>query len=303
MKFMENDRPRASKMWEYINKTHLSMEKLKDIENLKSSFIIHRLSIWNPETNGIRYLKALIFNICSTLLPQQWEKLVKIRNREVSNPYSIQFDNEVVCLDYLQAVLEIDFMEKYFDFQNSTVIEIGAGYGRTCHALLSNFDINSYCIIDLKNSLELSKRFLKIVLDETQYNKITFVDVDSFEKVKDQYYDLCINIDSFAEMEENVVRLYLRFIDRQSKNLYVKNPAGKYYDKSLDSHSEGKEVVNMAMETGILRQIIDIHNNREVEKQSHEFVKAYRPSNKWECVGNEWAKPWSFYWQAFYRRG
>ena len=299
---MEHDRPRASKMWEYINKTHLSKEKLQDIENFKSSSINHRLSIWNPEVNGIRFLKALAFYICSTLSSQQWNKLEKIHNREVGDPYSIQYDNEVVCLDYLQAVLEIDFMENYFDFQKSKIIEIGAGYGRTCHAVISNFDIVNYCIIDLKNSLELSKHYLNIVLDETQYNKIIFVDVDSFGKVKDQHYDLCINIDSFAEMEENIVHLYLQFIDRQSNNFYVKNPVGKYYDKSLDSHSEGRKVVNMAMETGILKKIINIHDNKEIEEQSHEFVKAYCPSNKWECIGNEWAKPWSFYWQAFYKR-
>jgi len=299
---MEHDRPRASKMWEYINKTHLSREKLQVIENFKSSSVNYKLSIWNPEVNGIRFLKVLVFYICSTLLPKQWEKLVRIQNREVGNPLSIKYNKEVVCLDYLQAVLEIDFMENYIDFQNSKIIEIGAGYGRTCHAVLSNYDISNFCIIDLKNSLELSKRYLKVVLDETQYNKITFIDIDSFEKVRNQHYDLCINIDSFAEMEENIVRFYFRFIDRQSKYFYVKNPVGKYYDKSLDSHSEGKEVVNMAMETGILKKLINIHDNEEIKEQSLEFVKAYCPSNEWECVGNECAKPWGFYWQAIYKR-
>jgi len=300
---VEKNRPSASRLWEYINNTNLSRDRLsQEFKNFKSTDINFKLAIWNPRTNGIRFLKTLIFFICSALSGQQWGKLKKIHNREVGNPYSIQYNNEHVCLDYLQAVFEIDFMEKYFNFKNSSVIEIGAGYGRTCHAVLSNYNINNYYIIDLTNSLELCQYYLKIVLNKTQYNKITFVNVEDFDKVRNKNYDLCVNVDSLAEMEEATVRLYLQFIDSQCENFYVKNPVGKYCDKSLISHDEPNEVVDLAMETGILKEVIDIHNNKEIEMQSREFVKAYCPSNKWECVGNEWGKPWSYYWQAFFRR-
>ncbi len=299
---MVQSRPRESKLWEYINRTHITEEKIQDLTNFKSDSINHKLSIWNPRTNGVRYLKELIFYICTTLSSREWDKLTKIHKKETGGPYSIRYNNETVCLDYLQAVLEITIIEDDFDFQDASVIEIGAGYGRTCHAVLSNYDIDQYTIIELKNALEVAKRYLKIVLDKKRYKKITFVDVDHFDDTKSQQYDLCINIDSFSEMDEDTVRLYLKFINEQCGILFVKNPVGKYMDKSLDTHSEGNEVVKMALTTGLLRDIIDIHDNREVARQAQKFIRAYCPSIKWECVKHGWAKPWSFYWQAIYRK-
>jgi hypothetical protein len=228
--------------------------------------------------------------------------LIKIHKKEIGEPYSIRFNNQNVCLDYLQSVFEISFIEDSFDFQDASIIEIGAGYGRTCHAILSNYRINQYTIIDLKNVLEVSKQYLKIVLNKNSFSKITFFDINQFNEIKNRQYGLCLNIDSFSEMDEDTVRLYLEFIDDQCFNFFVKNPVGKYMDKSLDSHSDGNEVVKMALETGLLRDIIDIHNNKEVSKQSMKFIKAYRPSTKWTCMKHGWAKPWSFYWQAIYRK-
>ena len=299
---MQTIHPKASKLWEYINRNFLNDAKLKDFNNFKSSSVNHKLSIWNPETNGVRFLKALIFNICTTLLPQEWEKLSRIKNREVGNPYSIHYNNECVCLDYLQAVFEMNFMDKLVSFENAEIIEIGAGYGRTCHALLSNYEISSYSIVDLNNSLELSKQYLKAVLDESNYDKISFIDVDSFQSKSDKNFTICINIDSFAEMDEKTVHLYLDFINKQCENFYVKNPVGKYSDKTLSTGNEGTKVVNMAMETGILRDIVNIHDNIEVQGQSKKYKKAYRPSDDWECLKDGWARPWSYYWQAFYQK-
>jgi len=299
---MEQSYPRKSKLWEYINRTHITKKKIQDLSDFKSNSINHKLSIWNPHTNGVRYLKELIFYICTTLSSREWDKLKKINKKEIGEPYSIRFNNETVCLDYLQAVFEITFIEDDFDFQNTSIIEIGAGYGRTCHAILSNYSIDQYTIIDLKNALDVAKRYLKIVLDKKSYNKIAFVDIDQFDDMKSQQYDLCINIDSFSEMDEGTVRLYLKFINQQCEVFFVKNPVGKYMDKSLDTHSEGNEVVKMALTTGLLRDIIDIHDNKEVGRQSKKFINAYCPSTKWDCIKHGWAKPWSFYWQAIYRK-
>lgn len=299
---MVKSRPRKSKLWEYIDSTHITAQKIRDLSNFKSNSINHKLSIWNPHNNGVRYLKELIFYICTTLSSREWDKLTKIPKKETGGPYSIRFNNETVCLDYLQAVFEITFIEDNFEFQDASIIEIGGGYGRTCHAILSNYDIDRYTIIDLKNVLEVAKRYLKIVLDKKRYNKISFIDVNYFDEIKNQKYQLCINIDSFSEMDAATVRSYLKFISEKCMNFFVKNPVGKYMDKSLDSHSEGKKVVKMALTTGLLRDIIDIHNNREVARQSQKFIRAYCPSTKWDCVKHGWAKPWSFYWQAFYRK-
>lgn len=299
---MEESRPRASRLWDYINRYHLREEDIRDLDSFKSSRVNHKLTLWNPGTNGVRYLKALIFNICSTLTEREWEKLKKIRGRDLGNPYAVIYNGETVCLDYLQTVFEINFIEKGVNLQGTSVIEIGAGYGRTCHALLSNYDISRYTIIDLRNALGLSRSYLKAVLDDQAYSKINFVEVDLFHEVSKGKYDLCVNIDSFAEMEERTVRLYLAFVDNCCGSFYVKNPVGKYLDMPVDGQKTENEVVAMAMETGIMRDVVDIYDNEAVLSRSGDFIAGYRPSMDWSCLDHGWARPWSFYWQALYRR-
>jgi hypothetical protein len=103
-------------------------------------------------------------------------------------------------------------------------------------------------------------------------------------------------------MDAAVVREYLHFIDEHCSNFYVKNPLGKYFDHALDGHFRGKEVVKIALQTGILREIIDINDSKDIVRSVKKYVKAYRPGPKWSCSGNDWARPWSYYWQALYQK-
>ena len=52
--------------------------------------------------------------------------------------------------------------------KNYTILEIGAGYGRTAHAILNTFKINKYFIIDLNTNLQLAKKYLNKILDKTK---------------------------------------------------------------------------------------------------------------------------------------
>lgn len=179
-------------------------------------------------------------------------------------------------------------------------MEIGAGYGRTCHTICSNTDVESYYIIDLAPCLKLCRLYLKDVIDFEKYKRIHFISVTDINELENMYFDLCINIDSFAEMDSDVVKFYMKYIDQHCNFFYVKNPVGKYKDPTLSSQDE-KEV-DLALNTGLLRDIIDIHNNLVVKFQSKKFVTLYRPGNRWQCIADAQSPPWSYYWQALYRK-
>jgi hypothetical protein len=182
------------------------------------------------------------------------------------------------------------------------VLEIGAGYGRTCHAFLSNHDLVEYCIIDLPKSLEMSKKYLREVLDEQQFAKVRFVPVEEIDGFAwPERFNLCLNINSFAEMTAETVRNYLALIAGRCRAFYTKNPVGKYLDASLDGHVQGADTVALALSSGPLTTVIDIHDSDAVAGERAKFLSAYRPGEDWECVADSWAKPWSFYWQALYR--
>ena len=298
---MGNKRLQPSEQWENINRCHLTEESLADLEGFKSSVVNHKLAVWNPATNGVRFLKELVHNLCRGLTDEQWNMLDRTEGRELGRPYAVTYHGRSVCLDYLQAVYEMTFLQSNLNLADSCILEIGAGYGRTAHLFLCNADVAAYTIVDLPGCLDLSRRYLKAVLPGSAYAKLHFMPADQVDSLSGDF-DLALNIDSFAEMDESVVHQYLSLIDRRCKHFYVKNPVGKYLDPSLDSHAEGNEAVRMALASGVLRDVIDIHDDQVVLRQSERFLEAYAPSADWTVREHEWARPWSYYWQALYSK-
>jgi hypothetical protein len=275
-----------------------------DVAGFKSKPIFFKLGVWDPANHGRRYLKALTDNLAAGLSPVNRQRLRNIRNRNVGAPITVTHGGDAVCMDYLQAVLELDFIADQVDLDGARVLEIGAGYGRTAHALLSNADIAGYDVVDLPSSLELARGYLRAVLDPEQFARIRFLSTADLDALPaGEQYDLAVNVNSFEEMPASTIRNYLVLVDQRCRHLYVKNPVGKYLDASLDNHAEGREVVEMALNAGLLRDVIDIHDSEQVEANAARFVSAYQPGNDWTCVADRWAAPWSFYWQALYRRG
>jgi putative sugar O-methyltransferase len=292
-----------SSQWAHITNTLITEGAAADLSNFKTSSINYKMALWDPQPNGIRYLKELIYNLGVQLTPENRARLHLIRNRDVGNPISVKYAGEALCIDYLQAVYELEFISNVVELGHANVLEIGAGYGRTCHAMISNHDIASYSIIDLPNPLEVARKYLRIVLDERQFSKISFVRSDDVASLPEGVrYDLCVNINAFGEMTGETVRNYLHFIAGHCDYFYTKNQVGKYLDKSLDGHSQGDEVVAYALSSGPLRDIIDIYDSNATEAQRPKFIDAYRPGREWVCVADGWGIPWAFYWQAVYHR-
>ncbi|RKS06886.1 putative sugar O-methyltransferase [Nocardiopsis sp. Huas11] len=292
----------SSALWEHYNATRLTDDS--DLTGFKSSDINFKLALWDPRTNGVRYVKTLIHTLCSGLGPENWERLTRIARRDVGSPITVTYDGEDVCLDYLMAVRELEFIAAHTRLDGATVVEIGAGYGRTCHAILSNHDVAAYHVVDLSPSLRLCRDYLGAVLDESTLDRVHFHGVDEAASLfRETSFDLCLNIDSFAEMDEDIVRAYLALVDTGCTGFYVNNPVGKYMDPSLDGHAQGQELVSLALSTGILRDIVDIHDNRAVAARGPVFVDAYRPGEQWTCVADDRNSLWPYYWQALYQRG
>jgi len=295
-------KPQVNELWKYIGDNEVNAEQIGDLAEFKRSPMIYRLTYFDVRTNGVRYLKTLIYNLAGRLGPESWDRLRRIKGRELGRPYSVTYDGEPVCLDYLRAVSDLEFMERNIDLDGGRILEIGAGYGRTCHTLMSNKDIVSYVIIDLPTTLALSRKYLRAVLPEEQFHKIEFIPMDRIEEsLGAGEFDLCINIDSLAEMSVETFGYYLALIAGRCRHFYTNNPVGKYMDKSLDGHARGEEAVARALDAGPLVDVIDIHDNRAVREQARRFVVAYCPDADWRCVADDWAPPFTWYWQALFQ--
>jgi putative sugar O-methyltransferase len=293
----------ASPQWEKIQEHWVTEDVALDLATFKSDRRNYNIALWNPEANGVRYLKTLVYNLATGLGADGWTRLRRIANRDVGDPLSVRLNGEPVCLDYLQAVLELEFIERGLPLRGARVMEIGAGYGRTCHAMLSNHDLAEYWIVDLTNTMRLSRAYLREVLDDERFAKVRFVDVEDIDQVVGaDPFDLCVNIHSFTEMLPETVRDYLGLIDEKCTGFYVKNPVGKFLDKKLDGHHKGDEAVRMALRTGPLREVLDVFDGEAVAAAVPAFLAAYRPGDGWTVAAHERGYPWSYFWQALYTK-
>ncbi|WP_049660381.1 putative sugar O-methyltransferase [Kitasatospora sp. MY 5-36] len=301
-----DDRYAPSALWEYNNSVKVTEQGVAELGSFKSEPVNFKLALWDPQVNGVRYLKALIFELATRLTPENRSRLRRIRGRELGSPITVTHDGDRVCMDYLLAVHELDFISRHLPLDGARVLEIGAGYGRTCHAIFANHRVEEYCIVDLARVLSLSRAYLGRVLAPEDFARVRFVPVDDTDDLDralgGSRFELCLNIDSFAEMPPGTVLNYLDLVDRRCAALYVNNPVGKYLEKELDNHAQGEEVVRMALATGLLRDVLDIHDSRAVEALAPKFLSSYRPGPRWETVADGGAVPWSYYWQALYRR-
>ena len=287
-------------LWDYIEKHQIPEAGSFDLSSFKSEATNFKIALFNPQTNGVRYLRTLIFNLCQQLSDKHWEYLSWVKNRDLGDPIVVSFNNQKICLDYLQAALELDFLSEHLPKKNLNVLEIGAGYGRTAHALISNFQICSYTIVDREACRNLSCSYLSEVLSPEQFAKICFLSPDEYFQQKERRYEICLNIDSFNEMPAEVVSTYLASIEKNSASFYSKNPLGKFLDRSLDAHADGEQLVELALNSGLIRNRIDIFNQAEILKQRNIFLDTYCPSSSWTRAKDAWAPPWSYYWQALF---
>ena len=290
-----------SDLWKQINQTALSEVALRDLCDFKSNRVNFRIALWDPQTNGMRYLKTLLYVLASNTSEVNWRRLKKVNNRHIGQPITVTVAGEAVCMDYLQAVHELDFVESRLSLDAARILEIGAGYGRTCHTFLSASSVAQYTIVDLENCLHLSREYLRAVLDPSSFSKVRFLPAQELPSLASEGFDLGINIDSFAEMDLSVVKAYLEFIRTHCDFVYVKNPTGKYLNKSLDNHSQGEGAVQLALSMGPLHDIIEIFDSQSVHQQVSNFLRAYQPGPEWTCLADGWALPWSYYWQALYK--
>ena len=110
-------------------------------------------------------------------------------------------------------ISEYIFLTKHLDSKMiRNVVEIGAGFGRSCHELLNLIEsIDEYVIIDLPEIINLSSTYLKKVIPN-HFHKIKFVENTNEELIETLKPDLVINVDSFQEMPVDVIDNYIKIM-------------------------------------------------------------------------------------------
>lgn len=262
-----------------------------------------RLGSWDPFDRSMRYFKFMLY-AAAERQPERFFKLYRALGRvDIGSPVSITVQGCAVNIDYLLALEEYLFLEAALAMKSvRSVIEIGAGFGRTCHTLLAlaGDSIEQYTIVDLENVLALSRRVLAEAVPQ-HWPKIRFVAADDVSGWHGCSADLAINIDSFQEMPPATIDAYMDGIVRGCRHLYVKNPVAKYHPACIGIEVRDPAELHDAFALGYCRDVIDIFDDRALGAARRTYLEAYRPGRAWSLLAERPAAMFPYYHHALYR--
>ena len=234
-----------------------------------------RLAAWGPYDESMRYYKFLLFNIAKEKNSTFFEEYKKLKVN-IGQPVSVNVGGCSINIDHLFAVEEGLFILSQFKSEIKSVVEIGAGFGRTCQALLClEPEIEIYTSIDLPEVLNLSKLYLKKAIPEL-IDKVEFIDYRS-GLFKERVADLAINIDSFQEMSPETIDEYMEDVISNCNAFYCKNPIGKYSPDTVGLKNIKQEQLTDVYALGYCREILDLFDEKALEKAAQNYLEVYCP--------------------------
>ncbi len=247
-----------------------------------------RLAAWDPFDPTMRYFKLMLFNAARAKPALFFDLYRALGNTSIGQPVTIRAFGCEINIDHLFAVEEFMFISKAIDVTSlSSVVEIGAGFGRTCHALMTLApSVERYVIVDLPSVLNLSRLILQKVIPE-KFSRIVFIDATDNDAWRHLSADLAINIDSFQEMPPATIDAYRDRILSRARNVYIKNPIGKYAPQSIGISVDDPSRFHDVFSLGYCRDVIDIFDDEALSVARRAYIEAYRPAPDWRVLADE----------------
>ena len=242
-----------------------------NIANFRNTSKHNIFANWSPYERGLTFHNFLI----NYYVKNNKKKIInfkkKINNLKIGNPPGINYDNK--------------FHKHINKTKSISVIEIGPGYGRTVESIIKNFNVKNYIIVDYKQILSLTKKYLNKVLKKSELNKVYFVNFEDFDFNDGFFYDnfgiekfdLFFNADSFHEIEKFIIKKYLKYFSQICEAFFIKNAVGKYRPQDLVNHLTMKNVPKYNKKLGLCFEEINIFDNKKINIQVKKYLKRYQP--------------------------
>ena len=261
-----------SPYWNYLAQNHIKILNDNGIENFKQT--IERFHYWGEGTVGSKLLEP-IWNdnilikynatellkkheFCSEKESKEYNRanlillnylvkkkyhryLDKLEEQQFGNPIIFNYQNKRYSFSLLNTIFEISLVEKYIDLnQYNSILEIGAGSGRVCSALMQMNNNLNYTIVDIPPTLFIAqsnlsnsfknKRIFKYRnfknFDEIEQEFIScdirFLSPEQLELIPNKFFDLSIAVDCLHEFNKIQVDKYFYEFNRLSKFFYFK---------------------------------------------------------------------------------
>ncbi|WP_397411231.1 putative sugar O-methyltransferase [Polaromonas sp.] len=283
----------GSKLWEQYTQNEFSSISEDFLTRFRAPGVANKFVAWDPYEQSTRYMKFLLLAIARQQPPEFFDIYSRIGNTDFGLPLHIQHRNLLLNADYMAAVEEWLFIKRHtHPARLRKVVEVGAGFGRTCHTLLTLCDsIESYVIVDLAPMLELSRQYLAKVVPE-RMSRISFVSSEDRTGQSRLDADLVLNIDSFQEMPPLVIDGYMERIVQNSKYFFCKNPVGKYLPQTVGFPELSPNQLQDVFSLGYCTDVLDIFDEDALAPARDKLVELYCPPavpmrSAFESTGDE----------------
>lgn len=200
----------------------------------------------------LTYDESIQQNIITIALYEQFKKeheayLLNFEEPEFGNPAYVSIDNKRITQDLINSLSECITITREIP-KIKSVIEIGAGSGRTAWCFLKMIPGLKYVIVDIPPALFLSQQFLlnqfveshKIfrfrpfasyteIANQFETADIAFITPDQLRELPNRLaFDLFLAIDCLSEMTKRTVKNYFKHADRLARNIYFKSVSFEY---------------------------------------------------------------------------
>lgn len=183
------------------------------------------------------------------LLLWEYVKKIDVKNHldslqepKEGNPLLVCADEKSMSQDLANSLIEYYAIDQSASFQTiNSVLEIGGGYGRNAHVILSLNPNAKIVLVDILPALYIAQRYLSSVFndrkvfkarkffcydevkDELESSSIVFLLPHQLSLIPDKQFDLAMNVSSFGEMSLDQISWYFNQIKRLTcKYFYMK---------------------------------------------------------------------------------
>lgn len=265
---------RSSKYWNWLNKKNIEQIADQGYENFKQTVAANYFTwLGGLDTDYAQNLveksgqiqinvplkellkkhanfslqNSVLFNIITVLLLDYVIKngggkyVDLLEEPSEGNPPFLNFKGKRMSQDILNSILEYLSISDGCDVGKvHSVLEIGAGSGRTSFCLLKLIPAVKYIVVDIPPALFISQRYLSSVCkdkkvfafrpfkffgeveDEFTASDIVFLMPDQLDLLPDKIIDLFLAIDCLHEMKREQVELYFNHVDRLANHFFFK---------------------------------------------------------------------------------
>jgi len=215
-------------------------------EKIKNDLINFKFDLFKKH-EYLNYSESIHYNTVIALLylnlkkKKIFEKLKDLSDKGYlgfNDPF-VEVDNVNLTQDKINALFDYEKIDGFVKLQNiKSILEIGAGSGRTSQAIMTFNQNLRYIICDIPPAIFISYKRLKktfpdkkikflfnyknekSLMDEINNNDISFIFPHQMKDIQNKSIDLTLAIDCIHEMDKKTIKYYFHQINKFSNLLY-----------------------------------------------------------------------------------